>query len=206
MPMTFAHPAAVLPLVDRRRGTGWNEALVFGALAPDLLRPLFVFQREATHSVPGLLLLDVPAAILMALVFHRFLASRLSRLPGISRPGAQRRRFRWDHALVAAVFGGATHLAWDLFTHDQAPLTSGGVFDRILFDTVAGPFRLGMLMWYLHSFLGVAAIAGWWRIALLAGHWIIASSGLDSASEAHRPARLRWGEAFLSNFCFPVSL
>lgn len=168
MPFTFAHPAAVLPVLNLRREAGWKAALVAGTLTPDLLRPLFSFHREITHSLWGWLLLDTPAAILLGWLIHRFLVPRLRRLPGLaaSDPKSSAVRFVLWTAIAGAAAGGLTHLGWDLFTHDQSPFTRGGILDRELFLTPAGPFLVGQTLWYLNSALGLAALVGWALVKL----------------------------------------
>jgi len=56
MPMTLAHPAAVLPLLTRLRPIAAPAALVLGSTAPDLAfyLPLSTTYAES-HSFPGLL-------------------------------------------------------------------------------------------------------------------------------------------------------
>lgn len=161
MPFTFSHPAAVLPLIGRRDEAGWKEALVLGSLAPDLLRPLFSFDRGITHSPLGWLLIDTPAALAAAWLVQRLLTPRIRRLPGFSEGTPAVGKFCLTWSLVAAMAGGLTHLGWDLFTHDGAPLTRVGILSRPLFLTPAGPFLLGKTLWYANSFLGLAALAGW---------------------------------------------
>ncbi|HOX52278.1 MAG TPA: DUF4184 family protein [Fibrobacteria bacterium] len=161
MPFTFAHPAAVLPLLRASRKPGWTSALVTGSLAPDLLRPLLSFDREVTHSLLGWFLLNTPMAILAAWLVQRFLVERIRRLPGLDGPSAPVGDFSILAALAGAALGGLTHLGWDAFTHDQAPLTRGGILDTILFMTPAGPFVLGQTLWFANSIVGVLAILIW---------------------------------------------
>lgn len=161
MPFTFAHPAAILPLVDRRREVGWNEGLFMGALVPDLLRPLFAFDREFTHSLLGLAVLDAPTAVLLAWLVHRFISPRLHRFPGLGSLAPGPGRFSIPWSALAGVLGALSHLFWDLFTHDRSIFTRGGILDHPLFSTPAGPFRLGQASWYAHSLLGMALLLFW---------------------------------------------
>jgi len=161
MPFTFAHPAAVLPVLRLRKEVGWAEGLVAGSLAPDLFRPFFAFDREATHSLLGLFLLDVPGALLLAWIFHRFIHDRIRRLPGLASDAPRPGHFVIRMALAGALLGGLSHLGWDLFTHDHSPFTQGGILDRQIFLTPAGPFVVGQTLWYLNSVLGIAVLGVW---------------------------------------------
>ncbi|KRB76474.1 hypothetical protein ASE01_16090 [Nocardioides sp. Root190] len=120
MPVTIAHPAAVLPL----RGLGLPlSAMVIGSMAPDL--PVFSQSWGIygfTHSVLGILTVDLAIALVLlafwdlwgrdALVDTSPSAFR-DRLPGRARIGRQ----AWILAPLAAVVGSITHVVWDAFTH-----------------------------------------------------------------------------------------
>ncbi|MEU4800813.1 DUF4184 family protein [Actinosynnema sp. NPDC023587] len=119
MPFTASHIAAVLPLARRPLVT---SALVTGSMAPDL--PYFVVLHagvgEHTHTWWGLVLLDVPMA-LVALALYR----AVLREPALAlAPAAIRSRVahlpapRFGIATAAsALVGSVTHVVWDAFTH-----------------------------------------------------------------------------------------
>lgn len=165
MPISFVHPAAILPLVNKRRG-GWPEALVIGSLMPDALRVLpFPEARELTHSAPGLVLLVVPSTILATYVFRRLASPRLARLPALSDRLAAT-PFQWLWVAAAALIAGSSHLAWDAFTHEESPFLQGSLAMKILFMTPVGPFRVRQLLWYVNSFAGSLVLLGWggWKL------------------------------------------
>ena len=76
MPFTFSHPAILLPFVKRKKIS--ITGLVIGSMAPDLE---FFFrmrtQSEISHTFHGLLLIDVPLAIIITLLFHGLLKKTL---------------------------------------------------------------------------------------------------------------------------------
>jgi hypothetical protein len=124
MPFTLAHAAAALPL--RRLKLVWS-ALVIGTFAPDLQYFLGLedVHRES-HTLPNLVTVATPLALLVLWAFHRWLkrpiielapeALRLRLLPyaGPFEFGGMRR----FGAIVASIWIGiATHLLWDSFTH-----------------------------------------------------------------------------------------
>lgn len=120
MPVTIAHPAAVLPL----RGLGLPlSAMVIGSMAPDLP----VFSRSwgiygYTHSLAGILTVDLVLTLVLLLGWDRWGRDALvdtapalvrDRLPARARIGAK----AWLLAPLAAVLGSVTHVVWDAFTH-----------------------------------------------------------------------------------------
>ena len=185
MPFTFSHAAASLPLLKRAKSVGWAPALVFGTLVPDLLFPIPHWgDRAHTHSLSGLFLLDTPVAVLAAAMWVFVLAKRASRLPGLSTLGrARHESFSLVMTLLGALVGSATHLAWDLFTHQGSPLTEHPFFAREIFAGDRGQLTIQSAIWYANSLLGVAVLLGWahrhlhargegLRSVFLAGPWL----------------------------------
>lgn len=120
MPVTIAHPAAVLPL----RGLGLPlSAMVIGSMAPDL--PVFSQSWGIygyTHSLAGILTVDLLLTLVLLLGWDRWGRDALvdtapalvrDRLPARARIGAK----AWLLAPLAAVLGSVTHVVWDAFTH-----------------------------------------------------------------------------------------
>lgn len=118
--MTLAHPMAVLPL--GRLGLP-TTALVVGSMVPDI--PLFLDWSdgyEATHSLLGVLVVDV---VLTALVVWLWYAAIRDALVDLA-PAPVRARLverarlttrEWLRVPVAGCLGAASHLLWDSFTH-----------------------------------------------------------------------------------------
>ncbi|MGA5553688.1 DUF4184 family protein [Streptomyces lavendulocolor] len=137
MPFTLSHAAAVLPGI-RRSGTARGplvaSALVAGSFAPDMTYfadtaiPGAMLFGDVTHSLPGILTVDVLIAAALVAVWLMVREPLLALVPA-----------RWQgrvHALVrgepwrgrhpvglavrfsaSAAIGAATHVVWDLFTH-----------------------------------------------------------------------------------------
>ncbi len=169
MPFTGVHPLAVLPLA--RTGLPLS-ALVVGSVVPDFA--LFVPFRVPfdavvrSHTPLGLLTIDLPAGLLLWLLWHALLAPAAhaaspgelrARLGEDGLPGV-RRRLRRPHLVVAGiVVGAATHVVWDEFTHAGrwgARHVPGWA------TTFAG---LPGWLWaqYLSGVLGLALLAFWAR-------------------------------------------
>lgn len=119
MPFTLSHPALVLPL--RRTGLPM-AALVCGSMAPDLHMILPGVSDTATHSWKGVATIDLALALALTAAWVAVLGPTcraaaprwvLERLLPAPRYGWG----TWALAVVAAVVGAATHVAWDTFTH-----------------------------------------------------------------------------------------
>jgi membrane-bound metal-dependent hydrolase YbcI (DUF457 family) len=124
MPFTISHAAAALPF---RRTRLIMSALVIGCFGPDLeyflwLRP----HGHLGHSLPGLVLFDLPACLVALFLFHRY-----AKVPLVAcLPARLRERIRNGGRLeigsiskfalvcVSILVGSATHILWDSFTHD----------------------------------------------------------------------------------------
>ncbi|WP_018567562.1 DUF4184 family protein [Streptomyces sp. PsTaAH-124] len=137
MPFTPSHAAAVLPAV-RGDGTGrWRlvpVVLVAGSSAPDATYyaanalPSAMGFGAFTHSLPGVVTVDVATAWLLAGLWLLAREPLVALLPrsvqgrpaALLRCGAPRARVepssvaRW---YLSAAVGALTHVVWDAFTH-----------------------------------------------------------------------------------------
>jgi len=170
MPFTISHAAAALPF---RRTRLVMSALVFGCVAPDLeyflwLRP----HGHFGHTLPGLLLFDLPAALLSLFLFHRFAKAPLvaclpARLRERLRNGDRvaRRSFSWFVLVcVSILIGSATHILWDSFTHTDYWLGRNWSFLRLNVHVPVFGFRdWAAILQYLSSVFGMVAIL-WWFV------------------------------------------
>ncbi len=118
MPMTAAHPLAVLPL--RRTSLDWT-CLVIGSTAPDFEYFLRLEQAGGfSHTLLGLILFCVPVTLVAAWLFHRVIKWPLVHVAPFGgrlavfadRPW----RLTWS-CVVAALVGALTHYLWDSITH-----------------------------------------------------------------------------------------
>lgn len=127
MPFTFAHPAAVVWLPEKR--FLHRPALVLGAMAPDFI--YFLQGRAANgfgHTWAGVWLLNLPLVYLFYAVYRflwaDILADYLPRCVAVCRPAAP---WQFSGSLkraaiftASALIGMATHIVWDAFTHQNA--------------------------------------------------------------------------------------
>lgn len=127
MPLTIAHPAAVIPLFRRMKKYGLLSALIIGSIAPDFTYFLFLpITRGQTHSLAGLFWFCLPMGLLVYFVFHGLMKRPLlSLLPAQLtmrlEPNGKEETRPWNSnllpACVSILVGAATHLLWDSFTH-----------------------------------------------------------------------------------------
>lgn len=129
MPMTAAHPMAVLPL--RRTNLDWT-CLVIGSLAPDFEYFFRVkLASNVSHTLAGLVYFCLPVTLVSAFLFHRVIKDPFVRVVPAwvgcrlavfaARPWMPRLTAEAIMRMtVAALIGALTHLCWDGFTHADA--------------------------------------------------------------------------------------
>ena len=129
MPLTFCHPAIVLPLKKLKSNWFSMTGLIIGSMSPDLE----YFSRMeilATHShlFLGVLYFDLPIALIYCFVFHLFVRNILiNHLPDFFKERfTQFLNFDWINyfkknwliVIVSIIIGAYSHLFWDAFTHE----------------------------------------------------------------------------------------
>jgi Domain of unknown function (DUF4184) len=128
VPYPFAHPAAVLPLVQPLGRFAAPSALVIGSVVPDLWTFVPFVDRATSHSVAGLFWFCLPAGLAGYVLFHlvlkqpliALLSPRLAAFTSAGLPPA-----RWSAVAVSVFAGAITHLAWDALTHANDDIGSG---------------------------------------------------------------------------------
>lgn len=160
MPYAFAHPAAVILLARVPGVNAVPSALAIGSVIPDAWYLVPSLTRDHSHDVLGLLWFCLPVGLFAYAAFHLiFKQPMLALLP---KPVADRLGGWTCRALPAAswwavslsmVLGIATHLAWDVFTHEG-----------ILSEALALEIRTLQLLQHGSTLLGTAILAAWlWR-------------------------------------------
>jgi hypothetical protein len=127
MPLTFAHPAIVLPFgKSGKRGLSFT-GLVIGSMTPDFE---YFFRMKLvsvySHTWEGLFWLDVPLGVMLVIIYEFWIKDPLI----TNLPTALNRRFfnfrgcREYYSLgylvaifISVLMGAASHIAWDGFTH-----------------------------------------------------------------------------------------
>jgi len=203
MPLTFAHPAAVIPL--RRCGLPFT-ALIVGSIAPDFEYLVhFAPRSEISHTIGGLFIFCIPMGLIALWIFHRVWKQPVLAL--LAGNHAEAEGYHHNHfpflplsrlAILgtAVLVGAMTHLAWDSFTHhggwmaQQAPFLTTSIF-----ETRWGAVPLFKFLQHGSTILGLAVLAsmavchkewmrhvspvGWERIVLICGTSIAVGVGVS---------------------------
>lgn len=128
MPFTIAHPAIILPLCRNKRFS--VTALIAGSMVPDFE---FFFQLREVENIGhhwyGVLLFDLPVALLLCYLFHGLLRNvLLAHLPAtVKSRFVEAGSFNWQAQvrsnpvaiLISLCVGIASHIVWDGFTHND---------------------------------------------------------------------------------------
>ena len=126
MPFTPAHPAIVMPLAKSKKLSA--TALIAGSMVPDFE---FFFQMREVENIGhhwfGVLLFDIPVALLICYLFHNLLRNLLvANMPAfIQKRFVSTLTFDWNKYVSAKkwpvfnslLIGIASHFLWDGFTH-----------------------------------------------------------------------------------------
>jgi hypothetical protein len=129
MPLTFAHPAILLPLTKFRKRWFSLTGLVVGSMTPDF--EYFIRMRvksNYSHTLSGLLWFDLPLGLLLAFIYLRLIKNAL--IDHLPKPLHERllsfkaysrgTKLSWQYLVtlsVSILIGAASHLFWDAFTH-----------------------------------------------------------------------------------------
>jgi len=171
VPFTFAHPAAVVPLLRPLGRHAVLSALVIGSIAPDFSYYVpFAMSRSRSHDLWGLFWFCMPMGAAAYALFHGLLAAPLADL----LPAGLRARCRAVAdarvapalaAIAISLFvGAATHVAWDAFTHAGAPIVRVSRALRFHLTTISGyPVSVYTILQHVSTVVGMALVALWIR-------------------------------------------
>lgn len=123
MPLTFAHPAAVLPFSRDSKYVNFL-AMVLGSMSPDFeyfLRGMPY--GEMGHTFIGFIAFNLPIIVIVYFIYQTCIHRTLfSHLPSIfqdtySQKISSTRFLKVFIFLYSTLFGMLTHVVWDSFTH-----------------------------------------------------------------------------------------
>lgn len=177
MPFTLAHPAIIIPLhKTASRYQGLLSALIIGSMIPDFsyFIPLGVTRYES-HTWLALLWFSLPVGLMFYLVYHTLLVPVVYSF----LPHRFQRRLNPTFStgslpplnlipLIAAgiVFGAATHLFWDSFTHSYSynwPVQHFEILKSTAFHIGNFPLKVYRLLQHLSSVIGLIIVFLWIR-------------------------------------------
>ena len=127
MGFTFSHPALILPVRYLPRTMYSMNGLIIGSMVPDFEYFIRLDNgSSSSHTFIGLLLFDLPAALIILTLYHLFIRVNLTKhLPEFLRLRFQiYTHFEWLNYLkknwgvvcCSILIGALTHLFWDSFT------------------------------------------------------------------------------------------
>lgn len=129
MPFTFSHPAIVLPATGLHKKYYSLSGLLIGSMVPDF--EYFIRMRDYSkysHTISGMFWFDIPLGIALLFLFHNVVRNILIRhLPYyLNTRFSVFEKFNWNEyfknntiiVIISLLFGIASHLFWDSFTHD----------------------------------------------------------------------------------------
>jgi hypothetical protein len=220
LPFTLAHTVASRPLWRASGRRLLLSAVVIGSVAPDLEYLVHLdTERTISHTWWGVLVLDLPVALILLALWHglikrpvadlfgpRTTGGRWSLLPSLDlRPFPFGPARRLALICVSILAGIATHLLWDSFTHRD-----GFITDRVavLREAIGRPHVYDLFN-YASTLAGILILTWWWGVAarrpcmgdgLLAvgvrRRWVAAIVAVTAAGGAANGLRLRfdgWG-------------
>jgi Domain of unknown function (DUF4184) len=176
MPLTFAHPAAAVPLARPLQRVGVLSALIIGSMAPDF--PYFVplhVSRAATHSLVSVAWFCVPVGMVAYVFFHLGLKRPLiallpvplqRRLVPFARQAMPSTAIASAAVAISVFVGGFTHVAWDSFTHPDGPAVRAFPFlTHVLFSISGYDVAVFKVLQHASTVIGICCLL-WWT-----GRW-----------------------------------
>jgi hypothetical protein len=168
MPFTFAHPAAVIPFLNRNRNYFSATGLIIGSMAPDFESFILLTEKKIYgHTWPGVFWFDLPLAIIIAIVFHGIVRDAFIRnLPWALHERLKRfEGIHWFHYLrkhflvvvVSVLIGIFTHMLLDAFTHlnlydpdaTDSPILLGHIQVYLLLQYTLSVVGLVLILYYI---------------------------------------------------------
>ena len=123
MPLTFAHPAAVLPFSRNSKYVNFL-AMVLGSMSPDFEYFLRGMPYGVIgHTFIGFIAFNLPIVVIVYFIYQTCIHRTLfSHLPSImqdtySQKTSSTRVLKVFVFLYSTLFGMLTHVVWDSFTH-----------------------------------------------------------------------------------------
>lgn len=128
MPITFSHPAIVLPAKYLPERWVSMTGLIVGSITPDF--EYFIRMKVESiysHTLAGMFWFDLPLAFLLTFLYHNiirnpfiynapaFLRKRLFPYRSFNWPNYF--RLNYFRVIICLLIGIASHIFWDAFTH-----------------------------------------------------------------------------------------
>jgi hypothetical protein len=196
VPWTVSHAAAVLPFCRWCPARLSFIALVAGSMSPDFGYYLGLYRiAEFAHTVPGIVVVDLPAGLFMVATLRWLREPLVVLLPQphryVLRQGlvSLAENVTWSRVMVLAVslvLGAATHVAWDSFTHATGlPVERSEFLQRELFRIGSQDVETYNFLQHASTLFGIVVLTIAYRSWLKSG--VTASAPPPDAQDT-----LRW--------------
>lgn len=170
MPLTFAHPAVVIPI--KKFGLPLS-ALIIGSVVPDFEFFLRISStRTIAHTFPGVFIFCLPLGLILYFIFHSIIKKPLlsllpsahqSRILNNSKPLRTFPLYHFFKITSALLLGIFSHLLLDSITHENSFLTAHLPFLSYSFLIAPfGSFNLCFLLQHFFSFAGTTIMILWY--------------------------------------------
>ncbi|WP_427109800.1 DUF4184 family protein [Lysinibacillus xylanilyticus] len=167
MPLTFAHPAAVIPFCRKSRYINFS-AMVLGSMAPDFeyfLRGQPI--GEIGHTFTGFFLLNLPLVIMIYFIYHQiihlnvvhYLPNFLQITSSYKVEGSK----TWKTVVFcySALFGMLTHVVWDSFTHKHGFMVVNFLVLTKTFSVYGFQIPVYKFLQHGSTLMGISLIVGY---------------------------------------------
>jgi hypothetical protein len=173
VPLTIAHPAAVIPLQNKLKNYGILSALIIGSLMPDIAYfPHMPITRLQSHSFLGMFWFCLPMGLITYYLFHNFMKEPLiSLLPEIvakKLSETSTNKIKYSNAAlffsicVSLLIGTATHILWDSFTHEDGFIVMAfPIFQAHLFSVFTYDVIVYKVLQHISTLVGTLLLVYW---------------------------------------------
>ncbi|MBA9025834.1 DUF4184 family protein [Peribacillus huizhouensis] len=167
MPLTFAHPAAVLPF-SRKSNYIHFSAMVLGSMAPDF--EYFLRGQpsgEIGHTFFGFLYFNLPLVTIIYMIYHFFIHQILvTHLPSFLQDSYTKKSDASQPLKIivfcySALFGMLTHVIWDSFTHMNGYMVMNFPIFNYMFSVYGLDIPLYKFLQHGSTLFGIMMIIGY---------------------------------------------
>lgn len=201
MPLTFAHPAAVLPFSRDSKYINFL-AMVLGSMSPDFeyfLRGMP--SGEIGHTFVGFVTFNLPIVVIVYFIYqtfiHRTLVSHLPlSLQSTFTPKTNSTTLlKVVVFLYSTLFGMLTHVVWDSFTHVNGFIVEK--FSILTYNVVIFDFHIPFFKFLQHG----GTIVGITAILLFMYVRAARSKGYPESNIESKQKWMYWGQISLLTMC-----
>nr|WP_106779391.1 DUF4184 family protein [Lysinibacillus timonensis] len=205
MPLTFAHPAAILPFPRNSNYINFL-AMVLGSMSPDF--EYFLRGKpygEIGHTLTGFVVFNLPIVLIVYWIYKTYIHSTLfSHLPSFlqdpySKKSSSTSLLTAIVFVYSALFGMLTHVVWDSFTHLDGFMVKHLSFLTYTADLFNYEIPIYKFLQHGSTIVGIIAIIGYMYIRAAKRRCT------DTRSKKPKQKLMYWGQiTFLTTVLFCV--